>query len=275
MVSDLTTLFLLVSVFELPRTKWYSPINRLTKIKQTKKITNTLAMSSILHRFSRVPSAFLLITSMAVFLAVLTFNLSLWQFERADKKRQWEDRAAAGLAAAVTDLPTAGQPVEVYQRVRAVGQYLPDNTLLLDNRVQNKLAGFEVVTPLALADGRVLVVKRGWLAHGGNRQLTPLPPPDGVVTVTGALYHDNSAAFTLSDEEVGVIRQRIILQEFADKLAVAVVPLLLVQENSEKGLAPAVLPVDFKSARSTVYAWQWLSLCLLVVCLYLFWLFKR
>ena len=38
--------------------------------------------------------------------------------------------------------------------------------ILIDNKVHDGRAGYHVVTPLALADGRVVLVDRGWIAAG-------------------------------------------------------------------------------------------------------------
>ena len=47
-------------------------------------------------------------------------------------------------------------------------------------------AGYHVVTPLALADGRVVLVDRGWVAQGPTRaELPAVPPPAGRVVVAG------------------------------------------------------------------------------------------
>ena len=58
--------------------------------------------------------------------------------------------------------------------------------VLIRNRSYQGQPGFHVVTPLQLADGRALLVNRGWipLTEDGSTP-TPPAPPSGPVVVTG------------------------------------------------------------------------------------------
>ena len=74
-------------------------------------------------------------------------------------------------------------------RVTATGHYVAEDELLVRNRPTNAGPGFEVLTPLRLADGSLFVVDRGWVPTG-NRQDAPdsIPPaPGGLVTVVARL----------------------------------------------------------------------------------------
>jgi surfeit locus 1 family protein len=50
-----------------------------------------------------------------------------------------------------------------FTRVRVTGRFLHDRELQLANRTYRKTVGVHVVTPLVLADGRTLLVDRGWV----------------------------------------------------------------------------------------------------------------
>ena len=64
----------------------------------------------------------------------------------------------------------------------------PQRQILIDNKVAAGRAGFHVVTPLALRDGRVVLVNRGWIAQQASRSVLPeAPPPAGEVTVRGRI----------------------------------------------------------------------------------------
>ena len=56
----------------------------------------------------------------------------------------------------------------------------PQGQIYLDNRVHQRQAGFHVLTPLQLADGRWLLVNRGWLPKQPG-QLPQAAPPIGPV----------------------------------------------------------------------------------------------
>ena len=67
------------------------------------------------------------------------------------------------------------------------GQFLPERTLYLDNRVLQGRAGYNVVTPLQMGpDGPLVLVNRGWIAVGQTRAVLPaVPVPQGPVQVEG------------------------------------------------------------------------------------------
>ena len=100
--------------------------------------------------------------------------LGNWQARRADEKR--------ALAAHV-------------QRIAVVGEFLPERTVLLDNKVRNHRAGYEVVAPLRLADGIHVLVNRGWIEAPPRRdQLPEVLTPPGRVRVEGVLLAAPAAA---------------------------------------------------------------------------------
>ncbi len=233
-------------------------------------------MKSILNNFNKKIYSVAFLLMVAVFFATLTLYLSLWQFDRAKEKQRLETRATVAQYKEAVPLPPADDAIDAFMQVIAVGVYLPEFELFLDNRTYQKKAGYDVITPLQLQDGRVVVVKRGWVGHGGNRQSAVAPaPPSGLVTVTGALYFDNSDAFVLSDvKETEKIRQRIVIADYAADINHSMVSLILIQQLPKTSLVPVSVRVNFKSQRSIVYAWQWLSLFCLIVFISVFFGFK-
>jgi cytochrome oxidase assembly protein ShyY1 len=69
------------------------------------------------------------------------------------------------------------------------GRYDGARQFLLDNRTHAGSAGYEVLAPLALDDGRVLLVDRGWVPFTGSRARLPdvRLRADAPLTVTGRL----------------------------------------------------------------------------------------
>lgn len=131
------------------------------------------------------------------YLAVLSCMLWLgnWQLNRAALKVTLQASAQAAQQAdavpiqSVTDWEEAAA---VYQRVSVQGRYDDQHQLLWDNRTFKGQAGFEVITPLVLADGSQVLVNRGWIAPGESRQDLPdvsLPEgaEDALVAIEGVL----------------------------------------------------------------------------------------
>jgi surfeit locus 1 family protein len=124
-------------------------------------------------------------------LAVLCFvRLGFWQWHRAQEKRAIAGAFEAGNARA-TDLgarSTASLPR--YSQVRVRGRYDDAHQFLLENMSHDGLPGYQVLTPLLLADGRTLMVNRGWVPLSASRRDPPkvgLDEVAGEVSPTGKL----------------------------------------------------------------------------------------
>ena len=102
----------------------------------------------------------------------LFVSLGLWQLGRADEKRARLAGYASG-GDQLLALPADFAPVERYQRLSARGRYDASRQFLLDNMTHDGQAGFRVLTPLVLEDGRVLVVDRGFTPGYGDRSRLP------------------------------------------------------------------------------------------------------
>ena len=217
------------------------------------------------------PSWFLTVAAAAVIAA--TVSLAAWQFDRAAGKRVLEQAARAGLAAAPLKV-RAGAKLQPFRRAVAIGRYLPEKQILLDNRVHQRHVGYHVITPFLLDDGLALAVNRGWLVARKNRATPPVPvlPQAGRVTVRGVLKSDETDAFVLSPQLVeGKVWQKLHLAEYGASYELNLSGLVLLRDDGaaeNEGLAAVSVRVDFKSARSVGYAWQWLTFALLAAVFY-------
>lgn len=133
--------------------------------------------------------------ALVVVFAIACVFLSMWQLARREEARQAIERVEVNwdaAPAAVDDLLPARDtfdPADTWHPVEVTGRYLADEQLLVRGRPMDGRVGFEVLVPLELADGSVLVIDRGWLP-AGNEQDAPdaVPaPPSGEVTVVARL----------------------------------------------------------------------------------------
>lgn len=104
--------------------------------------------------------------TVAVLCAVLLLvGLGTWQMQRLT----WKGALVAELAARGSQPPIALPPVIAdpmaleFTPVRLRGEFLHDRELYIGARVHRGAAGFDVVTPFALEDGRTVLVDRGWV----------------------------------------------------------------------------------------------------------------
>jgi len=172
----------------------------------------------------------------ALAMMALTVRLGLWQLDRAAQKTALQEARVQQMRASplsAQDLPvTAEQARAVEHRVAALaGRWLGMHTLYLDNRPMAGRAGFHVLTPLALDDGRLLLVQRGWWPRDvADRSRVGAPPaPEGVVQVLGRVALAPSRLFELAPETTGPIRQNLDLEAYARETRLKLLPWVLVQ----------------------------------------------
>ncbi|HUQ24827.1 MAG TPA: SURF1 family protein [Burkholderiales bacterium] len=103
--------------------------------------------------------------------------LGNWQSRRAEEKRA----AAAALES---------------KRVSLRGVFRAELTVLLDNKIRDPRVGYEVVTPLRLADGAHVLVNRGWFARDAKEPA----PPKGEVRIEGIALERLPPALRLGEE---------------------------------------------------------------------------
>jgi cytochrome oxidase assembly protein ShyY1 len=70
-----------------------------------------------------------------------------------------------------------------WKRVTVTGEFVQADQLLVRNRATSKGQGFEVLTPMRLADGSIFIVDRGWVGAGQGGQPEAFPAAEhGQVT---------------------------------------------------------------------------------------------
>ncbi len=127
------------------------------------------------------------------FMTVLTLaavagflQLGRWQWHRAQAKRELAAAFAAGNVATQELGNRAAAALPRYSRVRVHGSYDAAHQFLLENLSHDGLPGYQVLTPLQLDDGRVLLVNRGWLPLTRSRQELPAIGIDAAREVSAA-----------------------------------------------------------------------------------------
>jgi surfeit locus 1 family protein len=114
-----------------------------------------------------------LATALTASLCAAFIGLGVWQWQRGNMRHAQTQAFAQG-AGRVQSLGSRSlEHVPRFQRVSVLGRYDTDHQFLLDNRIQEGRAGYDVLTPLALEDGRIILVNRGWLPFSGFRDRLP------------------------------------------------------------------------------------------------------
>jgi surfeit locus 1 family protein len=200
-----------------------------------------------------------------------TARLGWWQLDRAAQKTAVQEamaRQQALPALALQDLPRdAAAAAQMQHRAVALqGQWRADLTVYLDNRPMNGRVGFYAVTPLLLADGRAVLVQRGWLPRDlqDRSRIVAQPAPAGSVFVQGRLAPQVSRLYELGDAGQGLIRQNLELAAFARETQLPLLPVVVVQSPAPDAANDGLLrdwPVITASVHKNYgYAFQWFAL---------------
>lgn len=210
---------------------------------------------------------------------LLTARLGLWQLDRAAQKLELQAALDArgtlpplGLAGLARDAAEA--PAQHHRALVVEGRWLADRTVYLDNRQLNGRTGFFALTPLALDDGSVLLVQRGWLPRDfvDRSRIAATPPPPGRVRVQGRIAPGPARLYEFEPAASGPIRQNLDLAAYARETALPLRPLLLVQEDGEAPVGDGLLrkwpPPAAGVHKHYGYAFQWFALAALILGLY-------
>ena len=206
---------------------------------------------------------------------LILLSLGTWQLQRLAWKRDLIARAEAQLAAPAVALdPDEGSALD-YRRVSATGTYLHDRAFAFGFSAEDGRPGGRLVTPFQLADGRIVLVDRGWLPED---LLPPQVPggldPQGEVALEGiARWRGDVGAgwFALEDSPDQRRWYNWNVPAMAQALGVPLEPVEIVLERSE---GPAGLPkaepvsVAFPNDHLS-YAMTWYGLALVLVAIYI------
>lgn len=112
-------------------------------------------------------------TALVIVVLCVFIALGRWQWGRGEAKDVLAAEFARGGGTVVTLTSQGTRGLPRYAQVRLRGEWEPDRQFLLDNRTRDGRAGYEVLTPLRLEDGRRVLVNRGWVPFSGRRDRLP------------------------------------------------------------------------------------------------------
>jgi cytochrome oxidase assembly protein ShyY1 len=214
-----------------------------------------------------------ILTLVALLLIPTMIRLGIWQMHRYEERsarNQLVTDALAGKPVPVESLTSPGHTVtsrERYRSVTAKGHFDSDDEVVVRRRTNSDdQVGYHVLTPFVLADGKVLLVNRGWIPADARSQ-TAFPkipaPPAGEVTLTGRLMPDETTAASGIKNLKGLPDRQIMLinsEQEARRLGVRVLGGYVAQTAPEpKGDTPELVgqPGKEDAALNYAYAVQW------------------
>ncbi|GGT26953.1 MULTISPECIES: SURF1 family protein [Streptomyces] len=160
------------------------------------------------------------LTLVALVLIPVMVKLGFWQYHRHERRVAQNELIEANLAAEPVPVASVTSPghrvprADWWRAVTATGTYDTAHEVVVRMRTSNDdRLGFHVLTPLLLADGRAVLVNRGWVPGGADSRSHPQvpPPPAGEVTVTGRLKADETSGGSGIKDRKGLPDRQVML----------------------------------------------------------------
>jgi cytochrome oxidase assembly protein ShyY1 len=204
----------------------------------------------------------------AVLALVLLFvSLGVWQLRRLEERQISNQVGLARATAEPLELTSmvagAGTDLDTleYRRATTGGEWDATYEVYVRSQVRDGRSGLWVVTPLVLADGRAVLVNRGWIPAELDR--SQASPPTGEVAISGVVRASRSRSAFGPEDRPGV-EDTIARVDLSVLDAYVPYPLLGVYlEESTPNPTPWPLRLDdptFDDEGSHfVYAMQWFS----------------
>jgi surfeit locus 1 family protein len=228
-------------------------------------------------RFHFTPGLWPSLATLVILPAMLL--LGSWQLERAIWKQGLVDEHAQQVQLPAVPLGMLGTDLSEaqYRTVQVEGRYDLAHQLLLDNRIHQGHAGYEVLTPLWLENGQRILVNRGWLLANPDRSVLPdIPAPAGTVRLRAIIDLPPEKTFRLdaveeADHGWPRVVQQIEMQQLQQYLGYEVLPvLLLLDKDDAHGFVRDWKPVyGVTPDKHRAYAMQWFTLALVLLLIYI------
>ncbi len=210
----------------------------------------------------------------------LTVSLGNWQTRRGDDKAarqaQWDAALARPPRVIAGGEDAEGIARQLPQAVRATGTFAPEATVYIDNRIVDGVAGYQVITPLRLADGAPwILVNRGWAPRNmADRTELPKAPIAAGPCRSMALRSRTCRAYSNSANQGRALRgiwQNLDFEAYERASGRAVARFVVQQTNDTgDGLRRAWSRPDAGVDKHRGYAFQWYSLAALIAGLTLY-----
>lgn len=190
--------------------------------------------------------------------------------EKKDLLQAWQQQAQ--------QVPSQWQPgsknPQQYQAIQVSGYYLPQ-TLLWDNQYYQHQSGYHVINALQLANDKVVLVDRGWVAAGDRSQLPGIDIPTGLIQLSGTSDYPQTNHWLLGaaiDRKSGdmVVIESLDMQVIRQILHKSVYPFIIrLKQNADHGYVRHWVITTMSPARHYGYALQWFAMACAVLVIYI------
>jgi surfeit locus 1 family protein len=208
----------------------------------------------------------------------LCIKLGFWQHDKAQQKLLLQAQLDRGISEVPVELPGKIADPEAwrYRRVKFAGTYEARYQVLLDNQIENTVAGYHVLTPMKVEGSDLhVLVNRGWIPGPRDRTVPVVEVPQGRQEVTGDIVFPPEKYFTLeapeNKESWQVVWQNLDMQRYMKLVPFKVPPYVVrLEPKSGEGVFVRNWPVPGERIATHLgYAYQWFGFALTLLVIYI------
>ncbi|OMH30286.1 SURF1 family protein [Motiliproteus sp. MSK22-1] len=236
-----------------------------------------------------------ILTAVVGLLVAVFVYLGLWQLERAEQKQQLAEtltlRQQQKPLALIDDMlleesnlqepsdpENFAQKLE-YRQLKVEGEFLPEKSVLIENRKHRGKTGFHVITPFLLSKGEhILLINRGWVKAGPELSIPQFDTPSGTLQLIGTVSIPSPPVLDLTDSDqsgtavTGSIQRWpfFTLERYQQWSGGDIYPLvLLLSPESQGGFTRQWPKPQVDPSMHIGYALQWFAFALIVILIWL------
>jgi surfeit locus 1 family protein len=220
----------------------------------------------------------------------LCVKAGLWQYNKAETKKALQAQLSKRLsepAITLTDklggLNKDNLDSWRFKRVKFSGVYNTRYQVLLDNQVENTVAGYHILTPMQLDGSKEYVlVNRGWVAGTPDRKVPVVDTPTGSQIIEGDIILPSTRFFTLETPALkseasqpiwpGGVWQNLDMQLYAKSVPFSVQPFVVRLGSKSKTGGGFKRNWPMPAERISMhlgYAYQWFGFALTLLVIFI------
>lgn len=211
-------------------------------------------------------------------------KLGYWQYDKAALKQKIQasfEQSNSTEIPHLKDYLLNSEYLE-FKKVDVSGEYETAYQILVDNKVEDSLAGYHVITPFKIQDSDTYVlVNRGWIKGGASRADLPVfDTPTGIIKVQGMAWLPTKKIFTLEDStqkmpenpQWQLVWQNLDMQKYVKSAPIKILPIIVKLDN-DSAAGGFVRNWEMSADRIVThmgYAYQWFGFAFAALAIYLY-----
>ena len=219
------------------------------------------------------------ITIFFVFFAILFFYLGVWQIERGNTKtlilNEFENNMKK-------EPEYINEDSKKWDRVYVKGKWDDSKQILIDNIINNGIAGYKVLTPLRIdKTNQLILVDRGWIKRSKYREIIPNIEVMEIDEIVTGILELPELGLVLSDNLVSEnwpkVSQTKNLEIISEEYDETIYPMILLADPLLKNSLEyiKITPTNMTPIKHYGYSAQWFLMFVVLCLMYVWYGFKR